>query len=116
MTKAKELFLKQAEIKKAKHPKTAPKVISFSLAMAFFGLSIILIGVAHGLGETGITVSWMKMMLMILAVIILQGAVVCSSLGVTSCRYTLHWISSVSLAVSLAADIALIVYYTVWVI
>ena len=116
MTKTQELFFKQAEIKKAKHPKTAPKIISFSLAMAFFGLSIIVIGIAHGLDYSGITVSWMKMMMMILAIITLQGAVVCSSLGVASCRYTIHWISSVSLAVSLAIDIGLIVYYTVWVV
>ena len=117
MTKAKEIFLQQAEIKREKHPKTAPKIISFGLAMAFFGLSLIFLGIGHApiYGEN-ITQSWVKTMFMIWAIIALQGSVVCSSLGVSSCRYTLHCISGATLAVSLGIDIALIVYYAVWVI
>ena len=112
MTKAQELFLQQAEAKKAKHPKTAPKIISFGLAMAFFGVSLVFIGIGHAPVSKG----WVETMFMIWAIIALQGAVVCSSLGVTSCRYLLHCISSVTLALSLAIDVGFIIYYSVWVI
>ena len=84
--------------------------------MVFFGLSIIFIGVAHAPGSGGVTASWVKTVTMIAAIITLQGSVVCSALGVTSTRYTLHIVSCVSLTLSLIADIALAVYYFVFVI
>lgn len=65
---------------------------------------------------SGFTNDIVKTIMSILSIITLQGAVVCSALGVTSTRYTLHCISCASLSVSLVLDIAFIVYYSVWVI
>lgn len=119
MKPAKELFYEQAAKKEEKHPKTAPKIISFSLAMVFLGLTIILLGVGHGITYAaggGITSNWAKTILILFSVVTLQVAVVFSSLGVTSSKYTIHCISSASLAVSLAIDVGLVLYYTIWVI
>ena len=113
---AKQRFLAQAVEKEKKHPKTAPKIVSFSLAMVFFGLSIIFIGIAHGSNNGTVTSSWVKTIMMIAAIITVQGSVVCSALGVTSSKYVLHVISSVSLALSLLIDVSLGIYYFVWVI
>ena len=112
---AKQRFMEQAAVRQKKHPKTVPKVISFSLAMAFLGLSVIFIGIAHSPGS-GYTKDIINTIASILSLLTLQGAVVCSALGVTSTRYTLHCISCASLSVSLILDIGFIVYYSVWVI
>ena len=112
----KELFLKQVEERKAKHPHTVgPKLIFFVLAMCFFGLSIILIGICHSPIE-GWAGSVARLILTLFMIIILQCSVAFSAIGVTSSRYVLHGISCASLALSLGLDIGLIVYYTVFVV
>lgn len=116
MKPAKERFFEEAAKKEEKHPKTAPKIISFSLAMAFLGVTILLLGVAHAPLDESYTKSLAKSLLTLFAIISLQGTVVCSSLGVTSSKYTIHCICSASLALSLAMDVALILYYTIWVV
>ncbi len=114
---AKQRFMEQAAERQRKHPKTAPKIVSFSLAMVFFGLSLIFIGVAHApQGGESYTMSWIESIMMIACIITLQGAVVCSALGVTSTRYVLHCISCTTLTLSLLLDIGLAVYYFVWVL
>lgn len=112
---AKERFMQQAEIKRQKHPVASVKLVSFSLAMAFLGLSIILIGVCHAPIE-GWAGSVARLALAIVTLITLQGAVICSAIGVTSSRYVLHCISGASLAVSLALNISLAIYYMVFVV
>lgn len=107
--------MQQAEIKRKKHPMTSVKLISFSLAMSFLGLSIILIGICHAPIE-GWAGSVARLGLAIVGLITLQGAVICSAIGVTSSRYVLHCISGASLAVSLALDVSLAIYYSVFVI
>lgn len=120
MRKAKEIFLEQAAIKEAKHPKTAPKIICFSLAMAFFGLSIVLLGVAHapiyGAIGSNITNGWVALVLTVLAIFTIQLSVAFSSVGVTSSKYLFHCISSVTLSLSLLMDLGLALYYFIWVI
>ena len=110
MRPAKELFYEQAAKKEEKHPKTAPKIISFSLAMGFLGLTILLLGVGHAPIYGNITASIARSILLIFAIVTLQGAVVCSSIGVTSSKYTIYCICSASLAVSLALDVAWVAY------
>ena len=118
MKPAKELFYEQAAKKEEKHPKTAPKIISFGLAMGFLGITLILLGAGHGITyiEGGITANVAKTVLVLFSVVTLQVAVVFSSLGVTSSKYTIHCICGASLAVSLAIDVGLVLYYTIWVI
>ena len=120
MRKAKEIFLEQAAIKEAKHPKTAPKIICFSLAMAFFVLSLFLLGAVHapiyGAVGSNITRSWVRLVLMILALIAIQASVGLSAVGVTSSKYLFHCISSVTLSLSVAMDVGLALYYFIWVI
>lgn len=116
MRRAKELFLENAERKEQRHPHTANKVIFFILGMAFFGLSVLLLGVAHAPIYNNLTASWVKSMMILFAVVTLQAAVAFCAVGVTSSRYTLYCISSATLSVSLAMDVALAVYYLVWVV
>ena len=118
MRDAKIAFLAQAQIKEAKHPKTAPKLICFSLAAVFFGLSIILLGIANAniYGGVNITQSWGKLVLTVMALLTIQLSIVFSSLGVTSSKYVFYCVSSVILSLSIALDVALALYYFIWVI
>ena len=115
---AKQRYLEQMAERKLKNKFfTTRKLISFSLAMAFLGVSIVLIGIIHGISSTAhYTAGIGTIILAVIGTITLQGAVVCSALGVLSTKYTLHCISCTSLAVSLALDIALIVYYALIVV
>ena len=50
---AKQRYLEQMAERKLKHKFfTTRKLISFSLAMAFLGVSIVLIGIVHGISST----------------------------------------------------------------
>lgn len=112
----KELFLKQVEERKAKHPHTVgSKLIFFILAMCFFGVTLILIGICHSPID-GWAGSIARFVLTLFMIMTLQCSVVFSAIGVTSSKYVLHGISCASLTLSLALDIGLIVYYSVFVI
>ena len=84
MRKAKEIFLERAAIKEQRFPRTAHTVIFFILAMAFFGLSILILAVAHAPIYNNLTAYWVKSLLILFAIITLQASVAFSAVGVTS--------------------------------
>lgn len=112
---AKQAFLEKAAKKQQKNPKTAPKIISFSLAMTFLALSIVFMGIIGGLREGGSNIAKDVMLTIcaIFSMLCVQGAVVCSALGVTSSKYAIHCISCASLSVSIAFEILHAIYFIV---
>jgi hypothetical protein len=107
---AKQRYLEKVKDKKIRHPIAGQEILWFILAMCFFGVSVILIGVCN-MPVKAWQGSVARLGLSVFTVVVLQCSVIFSAFSVNSTRYALHCIASTTLALSLALDIGLAIYY-----